>query len=514
MKSKIISIFLCVLVLVATFYLIVKAPTEVSDPKEEQKTQEDFQDEAEKTGVSRAFVINTAHDAEDLMEDLAYGSVKDYKKSLTDITDRLSRSAEYLKTELKDYYGATYFTKVSEIFQDVLKTPFENSALFSERVTKILIELQNAYPSAAAEELDENHPETPMYYPKFDTGPNGTTTLALLAVYRLQYQENNDCVLLTFGGNMVAGDPLLDGEKEGSFKSRYEKDSRYPLIYLSSVLLNDTATFANLETPLTESIGDTSAAGSIKGLPEYANALKKGGIDLVSIANRNVLSFGETGKTDTKKALEKAKLTYSDEGNISYYDTKIGKVAFLTYDIVDEIRADLNLTYSDAVKTDIASAKANGAKIIITHFNWVNTEKNPADASLSQILTARAAVDNGAHLVFGSHTGEMEGIERYKNVSIVYSTGDLFNRSSGSENTFLFQQAFSLDENGSVVPGQIQVLPLASSGSDSGKPSFILDAATVESFREYMRTASSTARYGVGKRADFTLDELNLITIH
>ena len=513
MKSKIISIFLSVLVLGATFYLILKSPTEVLQPETQEETEVSQGETAEKTKVSRAFVINTAHDAEDLMEKYATGSAKNYKKSLQDLTDRLDLSADYLKMELKDYYGATYFTKVSEIFQDVLKTPFENSTSFSERASKILTELQNAYPAAAAETLDENHPESPMYYPKFDTGANGKTALALLSVYRAQYKENNKCVLLTFGGNMVPGDPLLDGENETSFKSLYEKDSRYPLSNVSGILLNDDASFANLETPLTESIGDTSAAGSIKGLPKYAKALKTGGIDLVSIANRSIMNFGETGKADTKKALEKAKISYSDEGKISYYDTEIGKVAFLTYDIVDEIRADLNLTYSEAVKSDIESAKANGAKIIITHFNWINTESKSWDPCLSQILTSRAAVDNGAHLVFGSHTSEIEGIERYKNVSIVYSTGELFNRSSGVNSSYLFQQAFSLDENGAVVPGQIQLFPLASAGSDTGCPSLVLDSASVQAFRESIRLASSTARYGVGKKAEFTLDELNLISI-
>ncbi len=513
MKSKIISAFLCILVLGATFYLIIKAPSETSEPETGAQSETLVTMDSVETEVTRTFVIETAHDAEDLMENLAYGKDKNFENTLSDLVTRLKRSADFLKNDLKDYYGATYFTKVSEIFQDTLENPFADSASFSERVSKKLTELQNAYPAPIAETLDENHPETPMYYPKFDTAANGKSALAFLAIYRQQYQKNNNCILLTFGGNAVLGDPLLDGEKENSFKTLYEKDKRYPLLHLSSVLLTDSLSLSNLEAPLTESIGDVTAAGSIKGIPGYASLLKEGGIDGVSIANTNILNYGETGKNDTKKALEDAGVSYSDEGKISYYETKLGKVAFLTYDIIDETRANANLTYSDAVKVDIAAAKENGAKIVITHFNWINTEKKAWDPSMSQIQTARAAVDSGANLVLGSHTGAIEGVERYKGVSIVYSNGDLLNRQSGNANTFLYQQAFSLDAEGNAVPGQIQLFPLAGSGSDTGYPTLILDSASVQSFREAIRSSSSTVRYGVGKKAEFTLDELNLISL-
>lgn len=514
MKSSIISVLLCILVLGATVWLIFKAPIDPTDLKTENETQEEIPTEIIETEISRAYVIETAHDAEDLIQDLAYSRRDDYKNAVASLAVRLSKSATYLKEELEDYYGATYFTKLSEIFQDIDENPFTDSASFSQRTAKLLTELENAYPAEAAEGLDENDPNTPMYYPKFDTEVGGKTTLAMLALFRLQYQESTGSVLLTLGGNMVPGDTLLGAEKSDSFKALQEKSEfPYPLYPLSSILSTDGSSFANLSAPLTDAIGDSAVAGSVKGMQSYAKLLKDGGIDAVTIANSSVLSFGENGKSDTKKALDDAALLYSDEGKIAYHQTSLGTVAYLSYDIIDEVGANKNLTYEEAPKQDIAAAKQAGAKIVVVCFNWINTEKNSWDPCMSQILTARCAVDNGANLVLGSHTSNIEAIEQYQGVSIVYSAGDLFNRGSGIATSFLFQQAFSLDAEGNAIPGQILVLPIRGAGSESGVPSIILDPSEVSAFRKTIINSSSTVRYGVGKKAEFTADHLNLISI-
>ncbi len=514
MRSSIISILLCILVLGATLWLIFKAPIEPADPQSAQTKEDEIPTEEVQTEITRAYVIETAHDTEDLIERLAYSRQDDYKKALDDLIRRLSASAAYLKDSLKDYYGATYFTKLSELFQDIAENPFTDSATFSQRTAKMLTELENAYPADQAAANDENDPVNPMYYPKLDTEANGKTTLAMLALFRLQYQDSTGAMLITLGGNMVPGDTLLGAEKSDSFKALQEKSKYpYPLYKLSSILSTDSSSFANLEAPLTDAIGDSVAAGSVKGLKSYAALLKNGGIDAVSIANSSVLSFGQSGKEDTKKALNEAKLLFSDEGTVVYHQTSLGTVAYLTYDIIDEIGADKNLTYAEAPKQDIEAAKNAGAKFVVVCFNWINTEKNSWDPCMSQILTARAAVDNGANLVLGTHTGNLEAIEQYNGVSIVYSTGELFNRGSGITTSFLFQQAFTLDTEGKPVPGQIFVVPINGAGSEEGVPSVMFDASDVEAFRKAIVNASSTVRYGVGKKASFTSDHLNLITI-
>ncbi len=515
MKSKIIATILCLVALSASVWLLMKAPTEIKVPSTDQNiTATEETPNLENADVSRAYVIGAAHDAENLLEKLAYGGKKDYEKELSALVTRLSKSADYLKNELKDYYGASYFTKVSEIFQEIYSTPFSSGSDFSLRVSKILTELENSYPADVAATLDEHHPDTPMYYPKFDTDANGKTTLALLAIYRIQFQKSTGSILLTFGGNMVPGDTILGADAEDSFKSLAEKNSDpYPLYRLSSVLSTDASSFANLSIPLTESVGDNTVAGLIKGLPSYSSLLKKGGIDAVSISDPGVKSFGDKGKEDTKTALKNEDILYSDEGTVTYHQTSLGTVAYLTYDIVDEVKGNTNLTYLEAPKKDIEAAKSKGAKIVVVHFNWDTTLNDTWNACTSQVMTARAAVDNGANLVLGSHAGSMQAIEQYNGVSIVYSPGNLFSKNSESQDSFLFQQSFTLDENQNAVPGQIQVFPMKGSGSSEGIPSFALDSASAASFGNTIVNYSRGIRNGVGKRADFTLEHLNLISI-
>lgn len=512
MKLKIISTLLCLAAIGASVWLLFFAPTEnlPSPTTEEEALPAPETEQNEPTSLSRAYVIKAAHDAEDLMERLAFGEEKAYEKSLPDLAERFQKSADYLKDELGDFEGASYFTIISGILQDLAASPFTDSASFSQRVSGILTSLESAYPAEAAKSIDPKDPDAPMYYPVFDTDANGKTAAALLAVYRQQIQKSTNSVLLTFGGNVVLGDTLLGAEEETSFHSLQEKSKYpYPFYKLSPLLLTDAASFVNLEAPLTESIGSATEAGSIKGLPKYAHLLKNGGIEGVSIANNGTLIFGDIGKNDTKTALEEAGLVYSDEGKVSFRQTELGTVAFITYDIIEEISSHVNLTFADAPKADIAAARESGAKIVVVHFNWINTEKNAWDPCMSQVLTARAAVDNGADLVFGSHAASLEAIEQYKGKSIVYSAGNLFTKDSNS--SFLFQQAFSLDSNGNASPGEMFLLPI--SKSEGGILSPVLDAAGAAAFQSEIIKASSTVRYGVEKKNGFPKEKLNMIFI-
>ena len=102
MKSKIISVLLCILVLAATFWLTLKAPIDIKETESETQTEPQTENEPIETEVTRTFVIKTAHDAEDLMEELAYNKIDNFENRLSDLVTRLSRSSEFLKVELKD----------------------------------------------------------------------------------------------------------------------------------------------------------------------------------------------------------------------------------------------------------------------------------------------------------------------------------------------------------------------------------------------------------------------------
>ena len=519
MKSRIISTFLCVAVLMATVWLVrfePKAPVITPEPETEELPEETTTEPS--VDPTRAFVIQTAHDTEALIERLAYGGNKSYSDEIAELTTRLQLSADYLKDNLADLFGSLYYSKICEVLRSVTQTPFASNSDFGTRVATILTELENTYPTNKT--VDENDPVSPMYYPKFDTSANGKTTLALLSVYRQQAKKENT-VTLSFAGNLYIGDTLLGADQEGSFKNQQSKTPyAFPLYKVSAVLNTDTASFANLETPLTSSVGGAAASGFLKGDPDYAKLLKNGGLDVLSLSSPNMKNFGDAGKTDTKNALNSAEIKFTDEGTVCYFETEIGTVAYLTYDIIDEINENVNVSYSAAPKQDIAAAKAAGAKIVVVQFNWVNRETRDWDPCMGQVYSARAAIDSGANLVIGTHTGFVEAIERYKGCSIIYSPGNLSDRTSTKvdpeyKSSFIFEQSFSL-EGDKIVTGKIQVFPMTDSSSDNGVPSLVLDQNGVNTFKNNIHLWSSTVRFGVSSEANdpFPIDELNLISIN
>ena len=517
MKSTILSVILCIAVLSMTVILIMHAPGEmpIEQPTSE-RSSEILQQEVDNIEPSRSYIIKTAHDAEDLLESIAFSNTENATESIKQLIKRLEISSDHLKDTYHDYHGSGYFSTVATVLREMVSTPFSDNDSFGKRVSNALVSLENAYPQGI-EEPREDDPDEPMYYPKFDTSENGTTALAMLALYREQMENQNDGIIITVGGNITIGDTILGIEDPNSFKNTQSKSKYYyPLYRLAPVFNYDSITFANLETPLTEEIGNEQQSGSIKGLPQYGTLLKNAGVDLLSIANNGTLGFGQKGKEDTRKALTDSGIKYSDHAQVTFTDSRYGEktVAFISYNIIDEIKPNVNLTFDDAPKADIATARSEGAKIVIVHFNWINTEQREWDPCLSQVYTARAAVDNGADLVIGTHPSVVSALEQYKGVTIVYSPGHITHRNNSNSTSMLYQQVFTIDENGIAVRGDIQVFPLVTNSSEGSVPSIILDEAGVSAFKNEIVNASSTVRYGLNKRNEFQLDDLNLISIN
>jgi len=509
MKSKVISFILCIAVLAATVSMVRYNPSDAPITNEETKeTEEIISTYEDTTTVARAFVTKTAREAEDFILRLAYGDNKEFETSSLELIEHLNRAGEYLRTTLSDHYGAGYFSCISDLIQNVVTTPFSDSANFSTRVSSLLTQLELSYPTQSSTGSSNDS----SYYPKFDTEVNGATTLAMLAIYRQQYQKSTNSILLTVGGNLSLGDSLGNSGTANNFdQTQANSPYAYPLYKVSSIFNTDSVSYANLQSPFTNSY-TTNVLDAVKGLPAYANLLLKGGIDVVSLTDPNVLTFGDTGKQDTILALNQAGVKYSDFGTVAYYQTTLGTVAYLSYDIIDEISTNVNLTYT-APKQDIAAARANGAKFVVVHFNWVNTFRSKVEPSSSQVYTTRAAVDNGADLVFGSHPDHVEGIENYKGVSIIYSCGNLSKKGSEENYSYLYQQAFSLDENGKVVRGDILAIPVANHNTSDGVPSLLLDTDSAEEFEKNVMAWSISIRYGIGKAASIPVMRLNVISI-
>ena len=57
------------------------------------------------------------------------------------------------------------------------------------------------------------------------------------------------------------------------------------------------------------------------------------------------------------------------------------------------------------------------------------------------------------------------------------------------------------------------MIPIVGAGSATEVPTFAFDKETVETFSKQIVNISSPMKYGVGKKAEFTIKNLNIITI-
>ena len=90
--------------------------------------------------------------------------------------------------------------------------------------------------------------------------------------------------------------------------------------------------------------------------------------------------------------------------------------------------------------------------------------------SAEQKSIARYAVDRGADLVLGHHPHNLQGIEKYKGVYIVYSLGNFCfggNTNPPDKDTMIFQQTFVFEKRKMKKgKGTVKIIPCSVSSTD------------------------------------------------
>jgi len=412
--------------------------------------------------------------AEAIIERLAYDTDKEYASSLPTVIQDLRKASSFLSETAGNITASLYYSNIADVLESVLTVPFADMETFSSRVGTMLTSLDAMYPADAAKAEAEKvvgEGETKVYYPKFDTDVNGAVTLAMLSLYSQQTVVSSpDKITVTVGGNIILGDHISTAEGSGfggNLKNKYNGSFRYPIYRASALFCTDDISYVSLENPLTDSINMEDGFLSIKGPSEYAKILAQNGIDVATLTTEHIGDYGEDGIKDTVAALANLGITgVSADAHIQYRTVNGIKTAIISYNILDA-KSD----FKTQPKEDIAKAKSEGAVFVAVAFNWGNTNSgesidySSAIAGL-QARTARAAIDNGASLVIGSHPHIMQALEIYKNKPIIYSAGDLsyagqLDNAKASAEGYIFRQTFNVAEDGTVtMDGTVEVFPI------------------------------------------------------
>ena len=266
----------------------------------------------------------------------------------------------------------------------------------------------------------------------------------------------------------VVGDCTLGTDEnfdyDTSLNAYYENyGTDYFMANVKSIFSADDLTIANFEGTLTESTEREDKQFAFKAPASYANILTAGSVEAVNTANNHSHDYGEESFNDTLKALDAANIIH-----FGYDETAVTEVKGVKVGLVGIYELNDHLGREEQLKQNIAKVKQDGAQLIVVIFHWGNEKEEVPDDN--QRTLGHLAIDEGADLVCGHHPHVLQGIEEYKGKNIVYSLGNFCfggNAYPSDMDTMIFQQTFTIDQNGVKDDNVTNIIPCSiSSDSD------------------------------------------------
>ena len=266
----------------------------------------------------------------------------------------------------------------------------------------------------------------------------------------------------------VVGDCTLGTDEyfdyDTSLNAYYENyGADYFMANVKSIFSKDDLTIANFEGTLTESTEREDKQFAFKAPASYANILTAGSVEAVNTANNHSHDYGEESFNDTLKALDTANILH-----FGYDETAVTEVKGVKVGLVGIYELNDHLGREEQLKQNIAKVKQDGAQLIVVIFHWGNEKEEVPDEN--QKTLGHLAIDEGADLVCGHHPHVLQGIEEYKGKKIVYSLGNFCfggNAYPSDMDTIIFQQTFTIDQNGVKDDNVTNIIPCSiSSDSD------------------------------------------------
>ena len=231
----------------------------------------------------------------------------------------------------------------------------------------------------------------------------------------------------------AVGDLMLGGRAEPLLR---EFGADYPFTDVMSFLSRADVVVGNLESSIsTRGTAVENKKFTLRAGPIAAQALKKAGIRVVTLANNHSMDFGPLALQDTLKALDAntilstgAGMDLDDARSPAIMKIKGKTIAFLSYSLTFPLefiasagRPGTAPGYEDFVRSDIEKARS-AADLVVVSFHW-GAELMTA-AKDYQIELGRKAIDWGADLVLGHHPHVLQELEVYQGRLIAYSLGN------------------------------------------------------------------------------------------
>lgn len=199
---------------------------------------------------------------------------------------------------------------------------------------------------------------------------------------------------------------------------------------------------------------ETTFAGENKGYSNYptfnspdslATALKKIGVDVISLAGNHALDYGYSGICRTIDVLDNADISHlgtyktaEDQEKLLIKNVKGVKIAFINYtygtngiSVPSGKEFCVNLIDKNLIKKQIDQAKSEGADMIVACMHWGTEYKTSANSEQKEL--ADYLFKNGVDIILGNHPHVLEPMEKKtitlddgttKDVFVVYALGN------------------------------------------------------------------------------------------
>lgn len=271
--------------------------------------------------------------------------------------------------------------------------------------------------------------------------------------------------LLTFAGDCTFGSNPKNRYALSSFENTVGENWAYPFANVLTYFENDDCTLVNLEGTLTETGHRIPKAFNFKGSPEYVNILTQNSVEAVSLANNHSRDYGQEGYENTVATLESAGVFYAEENTSTVFTLDSG----LTIGIYGTVYYSMDVEH---MVSEITAMKQAGVDVVIFAPHWGAEEYYKPNNV--QVDAGHAAIDAGAHIVWGSHPHVLQPMEAYNGGMIYYSMGNFSfggNLYPDDYDTALIQQEVIRHPDGTVILGETTVVP-CSVTSEKGHNNF------------------------------------------
>lgn len=285
--------------------------------------------------------------------------------------------------------------------------------------------------------------------------------LALLMGTQAAAEAEDKVIRLTFTGDVTLGCEEILRREDYSLVG-YAGAHGYDYFFerVKPLLEQDDLTVVNLEGVLSDSAKGENKKKNFRfrGPADYANILIAGSVEAVNTANNHTMDYGKAGLEATKAALDAVGVARFGEEDVYVYEKDGIRIAFLGvyYDDFGQKKA--------RIERQMAELNESVNAIV---FSFHAGREYAEHRMQAQEEYAQYAIDLGADLVIMHHPHVVQGMDIYKNRSVMYSLGNFCfggNRHAKVLESLVVGAELYFDADGVYLGQQLTLYPAYTTG--------------------------------------------------